>query len=78
MSLGNDEGVSLTQWSDIQKGQHVIVFMDFVAGDLTRDNLAEDAVGIGGQHGAYSVWIQSCDLVMTRVFEMPCKNKHAG
>jgi len=39
--------VSLGERADVEEGEDVLVLVDPVRGDLTRDDLAEDAVRVG-------------------------------
>ena len=41
--FGDDEGVTLRFGVNVEEGESFIVFVDFVTGDFTVDDLREDA-----------------------------------
>jgi len=45
--LGDDEGVALAERADVEEGEGAGVLVDFVAGNLAADDLAEDGVWHG-------------------------------
>ena len=49
VELGDDEGVAAAERINIQEGVSVLVLIDLVGGDFATDNLAENAVAIGGR-----------------------------
>jgi hypothetical protein len=46
--LGDDERVATAERADVEEGEGAGVLVDFVAGDLAADDLAEDGVWHGG------------------------------
>jgi len=47
-AFGDDDGVSLAEWVDVEEGEDLVVLVDFVAGEFAGDDLGEDALGHGG------------------------------
>jgi len=47
MPFWNDEHVSRGLWIDVLEGEDVVVFMNFLCGNLPADDAAEEAVGFG-------------------------------
>src|ERR1035437_1490010 len=55
MLFGNDEDVGGSLWVDIFKGEDVLVFVDFLGGDLCGDDAAEETIGSG--HFPFTWWL---------------------
>src|SRR6202042_3060281 len=47
MALGNGQRMARVHRIDVHEGDGVLVLEQLEAGDLSRDDLAEDAVGVG-------------------------------
>src|SRR6185369_8830483 len=48
------QGVAGCARHDVEKGQHMVVFIDLVAGKFAAQDLGEDVVGVVGGHGGSS------------------------
>jgi hypothetical protein len=60
MSLGNDQHMRGCLRIDVFEREHVRVFMNLLAGDLSANNAAEKAVGAGIAHGAQFLTDREC------------------
>ena len=46
MAFGDDKEMACCEWIDIEEGEGVFIFVDFVARDFAFDNFTEDAIWI--------------------------------
>lgn len=44
----DEEGVAWAEWVDVEEGEGVVVFVDFVGGDGAAEDFGEDGFGHGG------------------------------
>jgi hypothetical protein len=63
VGLWNNEKVAVIQGVDIHEGKHGVVLIDLYRGNLTADNLTEDAI-----HELTS--LQSTSVLTTQVFRL--------